>query len=247
MDRQVEVVLYDPNRVAEVLYLRHVRHILAGDPNRPREANRLGLKVMVAREKLGHLLSQPDDRVAESLGLRGQSPLELLRVARLNVGDSGLGLGDSSPGALEEAGKRSVSVLSRALDLCDQLRGVGLGFGFDAAFEAVAPKAMPSKLPGCRSRRCRRTSKSDAGERRLMVAIPAQRDRVPDSVVGRVAVDLVDLHQRVGAAAVATAAAVDREQLRTEPRKLSATGTTALMLATVGAVRQARRSGGRVA
>ena len=56
-----------------------------------------------------------------------------------------------------------------------------------ARTEMYSERATPSKPPGCRSRRGRRTSKSDAGERRLVVAIPAQPDRVPDPVVHRVA------------------------------------------------------------
>ena len=53
-----------------------------------------------------------------------------------------------------------------------------------------------------RSRRYSGVIPSDAGERRLVVAIPAQRDHVPDSVVGRLAVDVMHFDRHAGAAAV---------------------------------------------
>jgi hypothetical protein len=56
-----------------------------------------------------------------------------------------------------------------------------------------------------------------------VVAIPAQRDRVRDPVVDRVAVDVVDLQRHVGPAAVATPAPVSREHSRPELRELAAT------------------------
>ena len=69
-----------------------------------------------------------------------------------------------------------------------------------------------------------------------MVAIPAQRDRVLDSVVGRVTVDVVDFERAVGAAAVGALTPVDGEHLRPQPRKLSAPGAAGSVLAAVAAI-----------
>ena len=76
---------------------------------------------------------------------------------------------------------------------------------------------------------------SDAGERRLAVAIAAQRDRVRDPVVGRVAVDVMDLQRHVGPAAVAAAAPVDGERAASQLLQLPAAWATGLVLAAVGA------------
>ena len=56
------------------------------------------------------------------------------------------------------------------------------------------------------------------------MAIDVQRDRVLDSVVGRVAVDVVDLQRHVFPAAVGAAVPMGREHPRPEPHKLAATG-----------------------
>jgi hypothetical protein len=55
--------------------------------------------------------------------------------------------------------------------------------------------------------------RSDVGERRLVVAIPAQRDRVRESVIGRVAVDVVDFERHVRAPALVSA---EHEQVAVE-------------------------------
>jgi hypothetical protein len=71
-----------------------------------------------------------------------------------------------------------------------------------------------------------------------VVAIAAQRDRVRDPVVHRVAVDVVDLQRHIGPAAIAAAAPVDREHLRPELRELAATRPAWTVGGAVGAVRQ---------
>ena len=63
------------------------------------------------------------------------------------------------------------------------------------------------------------------------MAIPAQRDRVPDSVVGRVAVHVMDLQGHVFAAAVGATSPVGREDPRPELGELTTTGPTRPVLA----------------
>jgi hypothetical protein len=80
--------------------------------------------------------------------------------------------------------------------------------------------------------------RADAGKRRLVVAIAAERDRVRDPVVHRVAVDMVELERHVRAAAVGTAAPVDRKHPRPELHDLADTGAARSVGGAVRAVRQ---------